>query len=85
MIDGFIVIILAMLGCIGLGVLIGWSIWGNDVKYYKALYEHYKTKYNSPENKEANFQKLVKGALDKYMEDRYGERFHKLDNKSKRQ
>lgn len=39
MIDGFIMIILAMLGCIGLGVLLGWSFWGNDMKYYKNLYE----------------------------------------------
>lgn len=70
MIDGFIVIILAMLGCIGLGVLLGWSFWGNDAKYYKS-------KYNSPEEEKARFQKLVKGALDQYMEDRYGERFHK--------
>lgn len=42
MIDGFIVIILAMLGCIGLGVLLGWSFWGRDMKYYKCLFEHYK-------------------------------------------
>lgn len=77
MIDGFIVTILVMLGCIGLGVLIGWSIWGNDVKYYKDLYEYYKTKYNSPEEKKARFQKQVKDALYKYMKNRYGERFHK--------
>lgn len=70
-----IVIILAMLGCIGLGVLLGWSFWGSDVKYYEDLYEHYKTKYT--EDEKVNFQKLVKGALDKYMEDRYGERFTK--------
>lgn len=42
MIDGLIVTILVMLGCIGLGVLIGWSIWGNGMKYYKWLSEHYK-------------------------------------------
>lgn len=44
MIDGFIMIILAMLGCIGLGVLLGWSLWGNDMKYYKNLSEAYKNK-----------------------------------------
>ncbi len=42
MIDGFIVIILVMLSCIGLGVLLGWSFWGSDVKYYKNLAESYK-------------------------------------------
>ncbi len=42
MIDEFIVIILAMLGCISLGVLLGWSFWGKDMKYYKCLSEHYK-------------------------------------------
>ena len=42
MIDGFIVIILVMLGCIGLGVLLGWAIWGRDIKYYKCLSEYYK-------------------------------------------
>lgn len=66
-----------MLGCIGLGVLLGWNFWGNDVKYYKELYEYYKTKYNSPEEKEARFQKQVKDALYEYMKNRYGERFHK--------
>lgn len=44
MIDGFIVIILAMLGCIGLGVLLGWTFWGSDMKYYKTLAEAYKEK-----------------------------------------
>ena len=77
MTDGFIVIILVMLGCIGLGVLLGWSIWGNDVKYYKYLYEHYKTKYNSPEEEKTRFQKQVKDALGRYIENHYGERFHK--------
>ena len=53
MIDGFIVIILAMLGCIGLGVLLGWSFWGNDMKYYKNLYERKLTldSLHSPEMK----------------------------------
>ena len=72
MIDIFIVIILVMLGCIGLGVLLGWFIWGNDVKYYKDLYEHYKTKYNSPEEKKARFL----NTLDKYLETRFGEGLH---------
>lgn len=39
-----IVIILAMLGCIGLGVLLGWTFWGSDMKYYKNLAEVYKKK-----------------------------------------
>jgi len=47
MIDGFIVIILAMLGCIGLSVLLGWSFWGSDAKYYKNLVESYKKKLTS--------------------------------------
>ena len=47
MIDGFIVIILVMLGCIGLGVLLGWVLWGNDIKYYKNLAESYKNKLTS--------------------------------------
>ena len=47
MIDGFIVIILAMLGCIGLGVFFGWVLWGQDVKYYKNLAESYKNKLKS--------------------------------------
>ena len=47
MIDGFIVIILVMLGCIGLGVLLGWVLWGNDMKYYKNLAESYKKKLTS--------------------------------------
>lgn len=47
MIDGFIVIILAMLGCIGLGMLLGWSFWGSDAKYYKNLAETYKKKLTS--------------------------------------
>lgn len=39
MIDGFLIIILVMFGCIGLGVLLGWTFWGSDMKYYKNLYE----------------------------------------------
>lgn len=47
MIDGFIVINLVMLGCIGLGVLLGWCFWGSDMKYYKNLAESYKKKLTS--------------------------------------
>ena len=47
MIDGFIMIILAMFGCIGLGVLLGWSFWGSDAKHYKNLAESYKEKLTS--------------------------------------
>lgn len=47
MIDVFIVISLVMLGCIGLGVLLGWTIWGGDMKYYKNLAESYKKKPTS--------------------------------------
>ena len=47
MIDGFIVIILVMLGCIGLGVLLGWSFLGDDIKHYKNLAESYKKKLES--------------------------------------
>ena len=75
-----LIITLVLVACTGLGVLLGWSIWGNDVKYYKDLYEYYKRKYNSPEEKKARFQKQVKDALDKYMENRYGERFTKIQH-----
>ena len=72
-----LIITLGLFACVGFGVLLGWFIWSDDVNYYKGLYEYYKTKYNSPKEKEARFQKQVKDALDKYMKDRYGERFHK--------
>lgn len=65
MIDGFIVIILAMLGCIGFGVLLGWSIWGSDMKYYKNLAESYKNKLTSPEVQEAILEKRAKDVLDR--------------------
>ena len=42
MIEAYIIIILGIFGFIGLGVLIGWCIWGRDMKYYKCLSEHYK-------------------------------------------
>ena len=63
MIDGFIVIILAMLGCIGLGVLFGWCLWGNDMKYYKNLAEAYKDKLASPEVQEAILEKRAKDVV----------------------
>lgn len=47
MIDGFLIIILVMFGCIGLGVLLGWTFWGIDMKYYKNLAESYKKKLTS--------------------------------------
>ena len=65
MIDGFIVIILAMLGCIGLGMLIGWSIWGEDMKYYKNLAEAYKDKLASPEVQEAILEKRAKDVVNR--------------------
>lgn len=65
MIDGFIMIILAMLGCIGLGVLLGWSFWGIDAKYYKNLAKAYKEKLASPEVKEAILEKRVKDVVNK--------------------
>ena len=66
MIDGFIVIILVMLGCIGLGVLLGWCFWGNDMKYYKNLAESYKKELASPEVNEAILEKRVKDVINRY-------------------
>ena len=62
MINGFIVIILMMFGCIGFGVLLGWSIWGSDMKYYKNLAELYKNKLASPDVREAILEKRSKDA-----------------------
>lgn len=70
MIEGFIMIILAMIGCIGLGVLLGWSFWGNDMKYYKNLAEAYKEKLTSPEVRRAILEKRVKDAVNKIYEKR---------------
>lgn len=39
MTEEYIIIILIMLGCIGLGLFIGWYIWGTKMEYYKDLYE----------------------------------------------
>lgn len=71
MIDVFIVIILVMLGCIGLGVLLGFVLWGNDMKCYRDLYEKYKTLYYSPEEREARMQKSCKDAFNRYMKRNY--------------
>lgn len=62
MIDGFIVIILVMLGCIGLGVLLGWVLWGNDMKYYKNLAESY-NELASQEVNEAIMEKRIKDVI----------------------
>ena len=60
MIDGFLIIILVMFGCFGLGVLLGWVLWGNDMKYYKNLAETYKNKlkYQDIDEKEVIIQYL---------------------------
>lgn len=55
MIEEYIIIILVMLGCIGLGVLLGWCIWGYDAKYYKNLAEGYKDKITSSEVEEETY------------------------------
>lgn len=39
MMEAIIIFSLGIFGFIGLGVLIGWYIWGFDVKYYKNLHE----------------------------------------------
>lgn len=48
-----IVSILVMYGLIGLGVFIGWLLWGIDMEYYKDLAEGYKNKLTSLEVQEA--------------------------------
>ena len=65
MIDGFIVIILAMLGCVALGVLLGWCLWGEDMKHYKNLAEAYKDKLASPEVQEAILEKRAKDVVNR--------------------
>ena len=74
MIDGFIMIILAMLGCIGLGVFFGWVLWGQDVKYYKNLAEAYKKKLTSPEVTEAILEKRVKNVVNNVVNKIYAKR-----------
>lgn len=81
MIDAFIVINLVMLGCIGLGVLLGWVLWGNDMKCYKDLYEKYKTLYYSPEEREARMQKSCKDSFNRCMKSHH--EFTKNDKLSK--
>ena len=66
MIGEIIMIILAMLGCIGLGVLLGWVLWGQDVKYYKNLAESYKKELASPEVNEAIIEKKIKNVINGY-------------------
>ena len=78
MIDVFIIIILVMLGCIGLGVLFGWSIWGHDMKYYKNLAELYKNKLESPDVKEAILEKRSKDMLNKVFEKRSKDMLNKV-------
>lgn len=70
MIDGFIMIILAMLSCIGLGVFFGWVLWGQDIKHYKNLAESYKKELSSPEVNEAILEKRVKDVVNKIYEKR---------------
>ena len=63
MIEAFIIIILGIY--VGLGVFIGWSIWGIDMKYYKNLAESYKEKLTSPEVNEAIIEKRVKDVINR--------------------
>lgn len=64
MIEGFL-ITLYLIVCVGAGVLLGWTIWGNDMKYYKNLAEKYKKELESPEVKEAILEKRVKDVVNK--------------------
>lgn len=65
MIEGFL-ITLYLIACVSAGVLLGWSIWGEDMKYYKDLAEKYKKKLESPEVQEAIFEKRVKDVVNKF-------------------
>ena len=56
MIEAYVIIILLLLGCIGLGVLLGWCIWGYDAKYYKNLAVAYKDKLTSSEVEEVEYE-----------------------------
>lgn len=67
MIGELIIIILVMLGSIGLGVLLGWALWGNDMKYYKNLAEVYKNKLASPEVQKAMLEKRIKDVVNKFL------------------
>lgn len=66
MIEGFL-ITLYLVVCVGAGVLIGWSIWGFDAKYYKDLAEKYKKELESPEVKEAILEKRVKNVVNRFL------------------
>ncbi len=63
-----LIIALVLIACIGLGVLLGWSFWGSDAKYYKNLAEVYKDKLTSPEVKNAILEKRAKDVLNKFQE-----------------
>ena len=70
MIAAIIIFILGIFGFIGLGVLVGWVLWGNYMKYYKNLMKYYKNlaelykeKLTSPEVIEAILKKRVKDAM----------------------
>ena len=47
MIEVIIIFSLGIFGFIGLGVLIGWYLWGSDVKYYKNKYNECVKKYKT--------------------------------------
>ena len=68
MIEAFSIMILGIY--IGLGVFLGWCIWGIDMKYYKNLAESYKKKLTSPEVKEAILEKRVKDIVNKLSNNR---------------
>ena len=48
-----LITIIVLIGCIGLGLFLGWCVWGSDAKYYKNLYERKLTldSLHSPEMK----------------------------------
>ena len=63
MTDALLIIIPLLICCIGIGVLLGWAIWGYDIKYYKCLSEWYKQKLNQPEVQEAILEKRIKDVV----------------------
>jgi len=66
MIEGFL-ITLYLIACVGAGVLLGWCIWGEDMKHYKELSEKYKKELESPEVKEVILEKRVKDIVNKIL------------------
>lgn len=66
MIEGFL-ITLYLVACVGAGVLLGWAIWGEDMKYYKELSEKYKKEFESPEVKEAILEKRIKDVVNRFL------------------